>query len=254
MNQVLSVIEERSSLRRYADKPISPEDKHAILHSALRAPTAGNMMLYSIIDVTDQAKKDFLAKSCDNQPFIAKAPMVLVFVLDFSKWYEYYRVSGVPQWCEEVGKDMHYPQEGEFLLAANDAIIAAQNAVIAAESLGIGSCYIGDIMEHYETHRDLFNLPDLAFPVTMLTFGHYPEGMERVKRDRYDAKYVVFENEYQQLTDAELLAMNETKKYPEKEENFGLWMYKRKNGTDFMDEMSRSVRAGIDAWNSHRKK
>lgn len=29
-------------------------------------------------------------------------------------------------------------------------LLRAQNAAIAAESGGIGSCYIGDIMENYE--------------------------------------------------------------------------------------------------------
>ena len=37
---------------------------------------------------------------------------------------------------------------GDLFLAMSDACIAAQNAVIAAQSLGIGSCYIGDIMDY----------------------------------------------------------------------------------------------------------
>ena len=36
---------------------------------------------------------------------------------------------------------------GDLMLAVTDTAIAAQNAVVAAESFGIGSCYIGDIME-----------------------------------------------------------------------------------------------------------
>ncbi len=36
------------------------------------------MTLYSIIDVQDQVIKEKLAKTCDNQPFIAKAPLVLI--------------------------------------------------------------------------------------------------------------------------------------------------------------------------------
>ena len=39
------------------------------------------------------------------------------------------------------------PGVGDLLLATTDATIAAQNAVVATESLGIGSCYIGDILE-----------------------------------------------------------------------------------------------------------
>lgn len=62
-----------------------------------------------------------------------------------------------------------------LMLASCDAFIAAQNSVIAAESLGLGSCYIGDIMENYEIHQEMFNLPEYTFPITMLCFG-YPVG------------------------------------------------------------------------------
>ena len=51
------------------------------------------------------------------------------------------------------------PEEGDLFLASSDALIAAQNAVIAAESFGIGSCYIGDITEQYEVHKEMLNLP-----------------------------------------------------------------------------------------------
>ena len=74
MNQVLETLLNRKSVRAYEDKPIEPDIKAAILKATLRAPTAGNMMLYSIIDVTDQPLKDRLAITCDNQPFIARAP------------------------------------------------------------------------------------------------------------------------------------------------------------------------------------
>ena len=38
--------------------------------------------------------------------------------------------------------------------------IAAQNAVVAAESLGIGSCYIGDVIENAEQMREALHLPE----------------------------------------------------------------------------------------------
>ena len=80
MNQVIDVLLKRKSIRAYEQKTISPEIKTQILQATLRAPTAGNMMLYSIVDITDQAVKDRLAKTCDNQAFIAKAPLVWLFL------------------------------------------------------------------------------------------------------------------------------------------------------------------------------
>ena len=53
MNDTLKTINNRVSLRGYDKKDISKEDLDAILEAAMRAPTAGNQMLYSIIVVKD---------------------------------------------------------------------------------------------------------------------------------------------------------------------------------------------------------
>ncbi|MFC2099799.1 nitroreductase family protein, partial [Candidatus Bipolaricaulota bacterium] len=63
MNETLKLIDQRMSLRRYAPQAIRPEDVDAILESAMRAPTAMNMMLYSIVEVADPAKKEKLAET-----------------------------------------------------------------------------------------------------------------------------------------------------------------------------------------------
>jgi hypothetical protein len=73
MNENLGVILNRKSTREFLDKAISEEIKAHIIGATLRAPTAGNLMLYSIIEVNEQAAKDTLAVSCDHQPFIARA-------------------------------------------------------------------------------------------------------------------------------------------------------------------------------------
>ena len=60
MNQVIHQLHQRKSVRVYEDRPIGPEEKQAIIEAALQAPTAGNMALYTILDITDQNKKDAL--------------------------------------------------------------------------------------------------------------------------------------------------------------------------------------------------
>ena len=133
------------------------------------------MMLYSIIEVNDQAAKDTLARTCDNQPFIARRrgaalPGRLPAVVRLLP------ALGVEELCQRRGDPIRKPQEGDLFLACCDALIAAQTAVIAAESLGIGSCYIGDIMENYEIHRDLFGLPHYAFPSASCVSAIRPRG------------------------------------------------------------------------------
>lgn len=53
-NSVLDVINNRTSLRVYDNREISQEILDKILHAAMRAPTAGNQMLYSILVVRDE--------------------------------------------------------------------------------------------------------------------------------------------------------------------------------------------------------
>jgi nitroreductase len=261
MNPTIETLLNRKSVRVYEDLPIEPEIKNQILQATLRAPTAGNMMLYSIIDVTDQRIKDALAKTCDNQPFIASAPMVWVFLADYQRWYDYFLHCGVDELCERKNKSMHKPQEGDLFLACCDALIAAQNAAVAAESFGIGSCYMGDIIEQYETHKELLNLPQYVFPICMLVFG-YPTEQQRGQKltTRFKQKYLVFENGYRQLTSVDFDEM-----FAERESNmpkggamrnvanFGQAMYLRKFDSDFSIEMSRSAREWLKGWQVSEK-
>jgi len=162
MNPIIQSLFDRKSVRVFTDQPITAQEKELILRAAVQAPTAGNQQLYTIIDVTDQAIKDTLVKTCDNQPFIAQAKLVLIFCADCKKWHDAFAAAG----C-----DPRLPGVGDLALAISDATIAAQNAVMAAQSLGIGSCYIGDIMENCEEHRHLLKLPKYVFPACMLVFG-----------------------------------------------------------------------------------
>ncbi len=234
MNEVLNQLFKRKSVRVFTDKDISVSDKALILRAAVEAPTAGNQQLYTIIDVTDQGIKEKLAVSCDNQPFIAQAKMVLVFCADCKKWYDAFVDAG----CEP-----RKPGVGDLMLAVSDTNIAAQNAVTAAESLGIGSCYIGDIMENCETQREILGLPRYVFPAAMLVFGYPTEQqMSRQKPERADMKHIVHENGYREMNGEELRKLF-GKKPLEKE--YTDWMKafcERKYNSDFSREMTRSVK------------
>ena len=256
LNETLQTIEKRKSTRAFADIPITPEEKETILHAAFRAPSAGNMMLYTILEIEDQSIKDHLAVTCDNQPFIAKAPYVLLFLADYQRWVDIYALSRVKERCAELGLRYREPQVGDFLLAVTDAVIAAQNAVIAAESLGIGSCYIGDVTENYEDNRQLFSLPRYVFPAALLCFGrpkreHTPE----TQVSRFAPEFIAHKNTYRRLDAGELERMLQPRedkfpdgRYLEGAQNFGQHEYFRKFNADFSFEMSRSVREALKNW------
>ena len=233
MNETIRQLNERKSVRAFLDREIPTEQKEAILNAACQAPTAGNQQLYTIIDVTDPTLRERLVKTCDDQPFIASAKMVLIFCADCKKWYDAFLASG----CEP-----RLPGVGDLLLAVSDANIAAQNAVTAAESLGIGSCYIGDIMENAEEQRALLKLPEYVFPAAMLVFG-YPTDQQKARKkpQRAELCHIVHENAYREMDADELRTLfsirTETRSY----EDYRKAFCDRKYNSDFSVEMTRSV-------------
>ena len=233
MNPIIQSLMNRKSTRAYTDQAIPEETVRILLDAAANAPTAGNQQLYTILRITDPEKKRRLADSCDHQPFIAQAPLVLVFCADCLKWYRAFQGAG----CQP-----RKPGVGDLLLAVSDANIAAQNAVTAAEALGIGSCYIGDIMENRETQRDILCLPRYVFPAAMVVFG-YPTGqqMEREKPKRFDLAYIVQENGYHAHTDAEFRAMFAQRTAARTHESWLQAFCERKYNSAFAREMTRSV-------------
>lgn len=176
MNPVLDAIERRTSTRAFTDEPVSDEQRQAILHAASRAPSAGAMMFYSMIVVDDPAVRAELCRICDDQPFMLKAPLWVLFACDTRKWQDLYERVGCYDDPELASSPDHAgyrrPGMGDFLLGCQDAMCAAQTAVIAAESLGIGSCYIGDVIERGEQAAELLGLPPATVPLSLLVFGH----------------------------------------------------------------------------------
>ena len=234
MNETLNTVFGRKSVRVFTDKEISPEDKLTVLNAAASSPTAGNQQLYTILDITDPLLKARLSETCDHQPFIADAKMILIFCADCSKWYRAFQSTGCAP--REPGK-------GDLLLAVSDANIAAQTAVIAAASLGIGSCYIGDIMENCEIHRELLHLPPYVFPAAMLVFGYPTEQQKsRAAVKRAPLENIVSENGYPDMDDDYLKALFAWKAGAKSYEDWMKAFCERKYNSGFAREMSRSVR------------
>ena len=233
-NEILRALSARKSVRVFTDEPITAEERAAILQGAFQAPTAGNQQLYTILDITDPALKARLADLCDHQPFIAKAPLCLVFLADCRRWPRAYRAAGVEA-----------PGPGDLLLALADSCIAAQNAVTAAESLGIGSCYIGDVLENAEAMREALHLPAHVVPACMLVFGRPTQQQkDRKKPVRFREEAVVCENVYRDRTEAELREDFTLRGADVPEFDFDRYLQafcKRKYESDFSREMSRSA-------------
>jgi nitroreductase len=166
MNEIITTIENRRSVRVYKPEPIQDDMLQSIIRSGLNAPSAANQQSWhltvirtrEIIDRLSDDIKQTLRGSPEkhNQAYgnsstfhvFYNAPVVIL-------------VSG---------------DESSYLPMA-DCSAAIQNMLLAAESFGIGSCWIGLAAMHF---TDTSKNGDFGIPAThklyfAVTFG-YPEG------------------------------------------------------------------------------
>lgn len=243
-NEVLRALAARKSVRVFTGEPITAAERAAILQGAFDAPTAGCQQLYTILDITDPALRRTVAELCDHQPFIEKAALCLVFLADCRRWPRAYREAGV--------EAPRAPGAGDLLLAAADACIAAQNAVTAAESLGIGSCYIGDVLENAEAMRKALALPPHVVPACMVIFGRpTAQQQARPKPARFREEAVVCANTYRDRTPAELREDFALRAAAGGQRDFDFdaclrAFCARKYDSDFSREMTRSARVYLE--------
>ena len=190
MNEVIDSLLNHRSIRKYSDKAIEPEVLNQILEAGIRAPSAGNLQNYSLMVLDDKEKMDLIGKEA-GAPFLTNAPMCIVAFVD------YYRFKRLTEMF-----DAPYPFDGadSIFIGMWDAIVALHNIQVAAEGMGLGTCYIGLILE--TDNKKLLGLPDHVFAAGMMSIG-YPGNVPE-KRTRLPLESVLHRNEYREPSDEEL--------------------------------------------------
>ena len=114
-----------------------------------------------------------------------------------------------------------------------------------AESLGLGSCYIGDILERREEQARILGCPRHVVPAVMLVIGHPTEGQRRRKKPvRLPLADIVFEDRYEKRDAARLLEDLRPKAPASRElADWARAFCERKWNSDFSREMTRSTAA-----------
>lgn len=194
-NPILDLIHTHGSCRRYRSDPLPDSAIETIVQAGQRASTSSNMQAFSVVAVTNPAKRDELSRLCGGQKHIAQAPVFLAWCADLARIERACQLRGLTQSSEHIEN---------FLIAALDAVIAAQNAALAAQSLGLGICYIGSIRNNPREIIQLLELPRLVFPVSGMTVG-WPERTPLI-RPRLGLEAVLHWEGYNPEQDAALLA------------------------------------------------
>lgn len=203
-NPTLKLLIQRASCRSFSDKKIPPDVLGLILEAGIRAPSGGNLQPFSIIKIENDETKQELAELCERQNFIAQAPVNLLFCIDWRR---------IKRWANlEVAPFTATSSFRHFWISFQDTIISAQNICTATDSLGLGSVYIGSVLECFKELRDMFHLPEGVFPVVLLSLG-YPK-TRPAPREKLPINAIVHKEKYHEMGDQGLLdAFN--KKYPD---------------------------------------
>ncbi|KAF0106778.1 MAG: nitroreductase [Anaerolineaceae bacterium] len=165
------IVEERRSMRKYADKPVEAEKLTRILETANKAPSGGNMQGYEIYIVRKLKDRQALVKAALNQEFLAEAPVALAFCANPSR------------------SAVKYGERGATLYSIQDATIACAYAQLAAKALGLDTVWVGAFDE--KAVSEILRLPEGLRPIILLPIGY--AGKEPHPRPRRELKDLVHE-------------------------------------------------------------
>lgn len=194
---------ERRSVRNFTDREIEDQLLKDILTAAAKAPTCGNMQLYSVIITRDKERKELLAKQHFCQP-ATQAPVILTICADFNRF---------TRWCQLSDADAGFDNLESFMSATADAIILAQQITTIAEQEGLGTCYLGTVTYNAPEIAALLHLPELVVPVACLAIGWPAE--EGVETERLPVEAFIHEEQYRDDSDEEILELYKSKEeYP----------------------------------------
>ena len=173
MNTSIETMLSRRSVRSFElNKTIPEEVLNTILKVGQQSPNSANGQQYSVIVVENQNIKDQLVEitapsSGNKMTYISKAPIFLLFVIDYNK---------IEKAIAMEGQEMIASENLESLLVGSvDVGISISAMSAAAESLGLGTVVVGAIRKDTTKIIDLFKLPKYTFPIAGMAIGYPSE-------------------------------------------------------------------------------
>lgn len=150
LNQaLLTAIAERRSVRKYTDEPVSREDMRAVLEAGRWAPSGLNNQPWRFLALfKGDPRVDALA-GCTKYAAIVQAAGALVGVF--------------------LDKDAMYSELKDHQTAG----AAIQNMMLAAHGLGLGSVWLGEIVNQAPQVLDALDLDPAGYEfMALIALGH----------------------------------------------------------------------------------
>ena len=172
MEDLMSIIKNRRSIRRYQDKDVSSDDMRKILESVQWSPSWANVQCWEVILVRDPDVKTSLQgalhKTNPAQKAVVEAPVVLVLCgkLESSGYY----------------KGQVTTKFGDWIMF--DLGIATQSICLTATELGLGTVIVG-LFDHDKV-KEILGVGEGYEVVVMIPIGYPAKEATAPKRREID--------------------------------------------------------------------
>jgi len=174
------------SHRAFTGETVSPALLRTLLAIAFSAPAKSDLQQSCVVQVNDRSVHERIAGLIPSMPWIAGAPVLLVFCGDNRR---------IRRICELRGTPFANDHLDSFLNAAVDTGLVVAGFIRAAQASGLGCCPLSAVRNHAAEIGEMLGLPDHVFPVVGMVAG-YPAKERRitprlpldafVHADRYD--------------------------------------------------------------------
>jgi nitroreductase len=168
---VFHAIKLRRSIRAYQDKPIEEEKLQRVLEAGRLAPSAKNRQEWKYVLVKDNELRKTVAVACNNQYFIAEAPVIIV---GCATMVDYVLSCGQPAYTIDLS-------------------ISMDHMTLQAVEEGLGTCWIGSFKE--DEVKRILNIPQEMRVVEVMPLG-YPKFLPEAK-PRKKLEEIVFYDKYE---------------------------------------------------------
>lgn len=165
-NAVFNHLLAHRSVRAYRPDPLPEGTLESLVAAAQSASTSSNLQAWSVVAVSDPARKEQLYELAGQQRYIRQAPVFLCWLADL------HRLETLAAYREVKPEGLPFLEM--LLVGVIDAALAAQNFVVAAESMGLGAVYIGALRNHLDQVAEVLKLPSNIMPVFGMCLG-YPD-------------------------------------------------------------------------------
>ncbi len=169
---IVELLRNRSSVRRFQDKPVPHDVLQRILEAGRLSPSGGNEQPWVFGVITDGELIARIAEIAYQQKWIAQAPLLIVLCavgVDQLRGGRDIQRDRFPEYAEAIAQmdqDLYWALNQE----EHQTKIAGTHMALAALEYGVGSCWIS----RFEVKRlaTLLNLPKGYIPCEILVLGY----------------------------------------------------------------------------------